>query len=84
MTKTVKQFVGVVTSNKMEKTIVVKVERVKRHSLYGKRLKMHKNFMADDPNNDCNIGDKVLIRESRPLSKNKKWSLVEILEKKLI
>ena len=79
-----KQLVGLVFSNKMDKTIVVKVERVTKHPLYGKRIKKHKKFMAHDPENKCGIGDKVLIRESRPLSKNKKWELVEILERKLI
>ena len=79
-----KQLVGIVSSNKMDKTIVVKVERVTIHPLYGKRIKKHKKFMANDPENQCGIGDKVLIRESRPLSKNKRWELVEILERKLI
>ena len=79
-----KQLVGIVSSNKMDKTIVVKVERVTKHPLYGKRIKKHKKFMANDPENSCNIGDKVLIKESRPLSKNKKWELVEVLERKLI
>jgi small subunit ribosomal protein S17 len=79
-----KQLVGYVVSNKMDKSIVVRVERIKVHPLYGKRIVRHKKFMAHDENNQCNIGDKVLIQESRPLSKNKKWQLVKILEKKLI
>ena len=79
-----KQLVGIVSSNKMDKTVVVKVERITIHPLYGKRIKKHKKFMANDPENQCNIGDKVLIQESRPLSKNKKWELLEILERKLI
>jgi small subunit ribosomal protein S17 len=79
-----KQLVGYVVSNKMDKTIVVRVERVKIHPLYGKRIKRHKKFMAHDPENQCNIGDRVLIQESRPLSKNKKWKLVKVLERKLI
>jgi small subunit ribosomal protein S17 len=79
-----KQFVGVVVSNKMDKTVVVVVERLVQHPLYKKYIKRRKKFMAHDPNNECNIGDKVLIRESRPLSKHKRWELVEILERKLI
>ncbi len=79
-----KQLIGIVTSDKMDKTIVVKVERVTKHPLYGKRIKKHKKFMAHDEKNECNIGDKVLISESRPLSKNKNWELVKILERKLI
>ena len=72
---------GVVMSNKMTKTIVVKVERKLRHPMYGKFLTKSKTFMAHDENNDCTIGDKVRIMETRPLSKNKRWRLVEILEK---
>ncbi len=79
-----KQLVGIVSSNKNDKTIVVRVERLQRHPLYGKRIKKHKKFMAHDPNNECNVGDKVLIKESRPLSKRKRWQLVEILERKII
>ncbi len=79
-----KQLVGIVTSNKNDKTIVVRVERLQRHPLYGKRIKKHKKFMAHDPENNCNIGDKVLIRECRPLSRHKRWQLVEILERKII
>ena len=79
-----KQLIGYVVSNKMDKTVVVRVERIKVHPLYGKRIKRHKKFMAHDPNNECNVGDRVLIQESRPLSKNKKWKLVKVLERKLI
>jgi small subunit ribosomal protein S17 len=79
-----KQLIGIVTSNKMDKTIVVKVERVTKHPLYGKRISKHKKFMAHDENNECSIGDKVLISESRPLSRRKRWELVKILERKLI
>jgi small subunit ribosomal protein S17 len=79
-----KQLIGIVTSNKMDKTIVVKVERVTKHPLYGKRISRHKKFMAHDENNECNIGDKVLISESRPLSRRKRWELIKILERKLI
>ena len=76
-----KQRVGVVTSNKMHKTITIEVERKLRHPIYGKYVKKSKKFMAHDENNDCNIGDLVRIMETRPLSKNKRWRLVEILEK---
>jgi small subunit ribosomal protein S17 len=73
--------VGVVTSNKMDKTIVVATEESIRHALYGKSVKKTKKFMAHDEENACGIGDKVKIMETRPLSKNKRWRLVEIVEK---
>jgi small subunit ribosomal protein S17 len=76
-----KSRVGVVVSNKMTKSISVKVERRLRHPLYGKSVKMSKKFMAHDENNDANIGDVVRITETRPLSKNKRWRLVEIIER---
>ena len=76
-----KTKVGFVTSNKMDKTIVVAVEESRRHALYGKSEKITKKFMAQDDNNECQIGDKVEIMETRPLSKNKRWRLVEIVEK---
>lgn len=76
-----KQRVGVVTSNKMDKTITVSVERKLRHPIYGKYVKKTKKFVAHDENNECNIGDKVKIIESRPLSKRKRWVLTEVLEK---
>ena len=72
---------GVVTSNKMEKTITVAVERKVKHPKYGKFVKKTTKFVAHDENNDCNIGDTVKIMETRPLSKNKNWRLVEILER---
>lgn len=77
-----KTRVGVVVSNKMQKTIVVKVERRVKHPLFGKYIKLSKKFMAEDSQNECNIGDKVRIMETRPLSKLKRWRLVEIIEKK--
>ena len=77
-----KTRVGIVVSNKMQKTIVVKVERRVKHPLFGKYIKLSKKFMADDAQNECNIGDKVRIMETRPLSKHKNWRLVEIIEKK--
>lgn len=76
-----KQRIGKVVSNRMQKSITVLVERKLKHPLYGKFVKMSKKFMAHDENNESNVGDKVLIMETRPLSKNKKWRLVQILEK---
>ena len=76
-----KERVGVVTSNKMDKTITIAVERRLQHPVYGKFIKKTKKFMAHDEKNDCNIGDKVRIMETRPLSKRKRWRLVEILER---
>ncbi len=76
-----KQRVGVVTSNKMNKTIAVLVERRLRHPIYGKFVKKSKKFIAHDENNECNIGDLVRIMETRPLSKLKRWRLVEIVER---
>ena len=73
--------VGIVTSNKMDKTIVVATEESVRHALYGKSVKKTKQFMAHDEENVCGIGDKVKIMETRPFSKNKRWRLVEIVEK---
>jgi small subunit ribosomal protein S17 len=73
--------VGFVTSDKMDKTIVVKVEDFVRHPLYGKRVKRTKKFKAHDENNTCGIGDRVRIMETRPLSRDKRWRLVEIVEK---
>ncbi len=70
-----------VVSNKMDKTINVKVERRLRHPLYGKSVKMSKKFMAHDESGECNIGDVVKIMETRPLSKNKRWRLVEVIER---
>ena len=72
---------GVVSSNKMDKTISVTVERKLRHPIYGKFVKKSKKFMAHDENNDCNIGDMVTIMETRPLSKLKRWRLVEVIER---
>jgi len=76
-----KTRIGVVSSNKMQKTISVSVERKLKHPIYGKFVKKSRKFIAHDENNDCNIGDKVRIMETRPLSKNKRWRLVEILER---
>ena len=76
-----KQRTGQVVSNKMDKTITVKVERRLIHPLYGKFVKRSKKFFAHDEENTCKIGDLVRIMETRPLSKNKRWRLVEIIEK---
>jgi len=76
-----KERIGVVTSNKMEKSIVVAIERKVKHALYGKFLKKTSKFVAHDEENSCNEGDTVRIMETRPLSKNKNWRLVEIIER---
>ena len=76
-----KQIIGVVTSTKMDKTITVSVERKLKHPIYGKFVKKTKKFMAHDEGNQCNEGDTVKLIESRPLSANKRWRLVEILER---
>lgn len=73
--------IGTVVSNKMQKTIVVAVEDRIRHPLYGKIVRRTKKFKAHDENNQCNIGDVVKIMETRPLSKEKRWRLVEIVKK---
>ncbi|OEY66552.1 30S ribosomal protein S17 [Marinobacter sp. X15-166B] len=79
-TKTARTLSGKVVSNKMEKSIVVLVERQVKHPLYGKYLKRSTKIHAHDENNQCNIGDLVVIQETRPFSKNKSWALVEITE----
>ena len=72
---------GKVTSNKMDKTIVVAIEDHVKHPLYGKIVKRTYTLKAHDENNECNIGDTVKVMETRPLSKDKRWRLVEIIEK---
>ncbi len=76
-----KTRIGVVKSNKMEKTITVTVERKVKHPIYGKFVKKTTSFHAHDEKNECTIGDVVRIMESRPLSKTKRWRLVEVIEK---
>ncbi len=76
-----KERIGIVTSNKMEKSITVSVERKKKHPMYGKFVKSTKKFHAHDEENECNVGDTVRIMETRPLSKTKNWRLVEIIER---
>jgi small subunit ribosomal protein S17 len=76
-----KERTGLVVSNKMDKSIVVQIERRMRHAVYGKFIKKTNKFTAHDEKNECNIGDTVRIMETRPLSKNKNWRLVEIIER---
>lgn len=75
-----KTRVGIVVSDKMEKTIVVETSRLVRHAIYGKYIRKNSKFMAHDEQNKCKIGDKVKIMETRPLSCKKRWRLVEIVE----
>jgi small subunit ribosomal protein S17 len=76
-----KQRTGVVTSNKMKKTITVSIERRVKHPLYGKFIKKTKKLMAHDEKQEASIGDIVRVMETRPMSKNKRWRLVEVVEK---
>ncbi len=76
-----KERIGVVVSNKMQKTITVLVERKTKHPIYGKFVKKSTKFTAHDEKNECNEGDTVRIMETRPMSKNKCWRLVEIIER---
>jgi small subunit ribosomal protein S17 len=72
---------GSVVSNGMDKSVVILVERKVRHKLYGKYIRRRMKYMAHDENNECNVGDTVLIEECRPLSKNKRWRVLTILER---
>lgn len=76
-----KELIGVITSDKREKTITIQVERRVKHPLYGKIMKHTKKFSAHDENNEGKVGDTVKVAETRPLSKTKRWRLVEIVEK---
>jgi len=76
-----KTVVGRVTSNKMDKTITVSIENSVKHPLYGKIIKRTHKLHAHDENNECNIGDRVRVMETRPISKSKCWRLVDIIEK---
>ncbi len=76
-----KERIGVVSSNKMEKSIIVSEMKRVKHPMYGKYVLNTKRYVAHDEKNDCNIGDTVKIMETRPLSKTKRWRLVEILER---
>jgi len=75
MTK--RQLTGIVVSNKMAKTVVVKVERIKKHPKYKRRYKVHKKYKAHDEKNEYKIGDKVIIKECRPISKEKRWRVIK-------
>ncbi len=79
--KIIKTMNGVVVSNKMDKTVVIKVEYNKLHPLYKKYVKRSKKFKAHDEKNECNIGDVVTIQSTKPISKDKTWKLVEILSR---
>jgi small subunit ribosomal protein S17 len=79
-TQTARTLSGKVVSNKMEKSIVVLVERQVKHPLYGKYMKRSTKIHAHDESNQCNIGDSVIIKETRPVSKTKSWALVEVTE----
>ena len=76
-----KERIGVVVSNKMQKSIVVEIERREKHPIYGKFIKKTNRFMAHDEKEECNIGDTVRVVETRPLSKDKRWRLTEIIER---
>lgn len=79
-----KVLIGTVTSNKMNKTIVVSVETSVKHPIYGKVVKRTYKLKAHDENNECQVGDKVKVMETRPLSKDKRWRLVEVVEKAIV
>ena len=76
-----KERIGQVVSSKMDKSVTVAIERKVKHPIYGKFVKTTTKFMAHDEKNECNVGDTVSIMETRPLSKNKRWRIVEILER---
>ncbi len=79
--KSKKTRIGLVISNKMDKSAVVQTDLLIKHGLYGKYIRRRVKYMAHDPENICNIGDRVLIEECRPLSKQKRWRVREIIEK---
>jgi small subunit ribosomal protein S17 len=79
-----RQVVGTVQTNKMDKTVIVLVERLVKHRMYHKYIRKHVKFAAHDEQNECQVGDKVLITESRPLSKTKKWRVSEVVEKAIL
>lgn len=80
-TRKKRQFVGTVVSNKMDKTVVVMVETLVKHKLYQKYIRRRNKFAAHDRDNACQIGDRVMVTESRPLSKTKRWRVTQIVEK---
>ena len=71
-----KKLIGIVVSDKMQKTVVVKVERIKEHQKYKRRFKVHKKYKAHDQNQEYHVGDKVVIEETRPISKDKHWRVI--------
>jgi small subunit ribosomal protein S17 len=79
-----KSRIGIVISDKMDKSIVIRTERLIRHKLYGKFIRRQVKYMADDPESLCSVGDLVIIEECRPLSKRKRWRLRKIVEKAVI
>ena len=79
-----KEMIGIVSSNKMNKTVVVSVETSEKHKTYGKVQRKTYKLKAHDENNECHVGDKVKVMETRPLSKDKRWRVVEILEKAIV
>jgi len=76
-----RELLGIITSEKMNKTVVVTVERLEKHPVFKKYIRKRTTFKAHDEKNECKMGDKVLIRESRPISKDKCWRVVNILER---
>ena len=76
-----RKVVGTVTSNQADKTVLVMVERLTKHKTYGKYIRKRSKYMAHDPQNSCDIGDRVRIVESRPISKRKRWAVTDIIEK---
>jgi small subunit ribosomal protein S17 len=72
-----KQLTGIVVSNKMQKTVVVEVEKLKRHPKYKRIYKVHKKYKAHDEKGECKVGDKVIIEECRPISKEKRWRVIK-------
>lgn len=79
--KQAKTMIGTVVSNKMDKTVVVSVERMILHPVYHKYVKMRKKYKAHDENNECGVGDRVMVIQSRPISKEKRWRVKKIIEK---
>lgn len=84
MNKDKREIIGVVVSDKADKTITVKVETYKKHPLYGKRVKYSKKYAAHDENNTAHVGDKVRLTQTRPLSKTKRYELAEVIEKAIV
>ncbi len=76
-----RQLAGIVVSDKMDKTVVVQIEKLVKHKLYKKYIKRRSKFAAHDEQNQCGIGDKILVRESRPISKTKRWRVARIVER---